>query len=675
MAMQTQNLKLSDYATDFDVSMNWWRCYRFTLSESITVTGLIGGGTDVFYGAIFDCDENNTPLNILTSVIFSGSNPDQIITLDTSIELQSGTNYLIGQARKNSTGYHYIITDLNKNQLLSSHPITTWYPETFNAIRFNDDGSPENILNQDYYDLHGVMPRIGLQYEIEVEITTSAPPPVPQFPNYIINNSPASLHQIINYIVDYICNVEIESNNCFNINGSGYDIKTIINNIISYLCDINILPNYINIPYEVRDLHGILKYIVDYLCRINLDVTCLNISSTNTLNQILNSINTYLCEIQLEYNCLFDEATSLNLHTILNKLCYSLCNINFEENCFNISSPNNLHNILNGICRYLCNISLKYNCINEYAQIYDLSVSVIGQGQVDSNPIGVSCPSDCYQQFIYGTGVELEAIPDIGWKFDKWKGPFVEQQTFQSSPINNLYDTLNKILNYLCSIYICPNCFAEDQTYSLHGILDQLSQYVCHINLNYNCMDMRNYDNLHNTLNGILKYICNVKLDVDCFSNSGEGTNLQYFECDTSDVFSSMYYVLYQIVDYLCNISLDYDCWNVPNPSSLHNILNAIIDYLCTILVGDNCITDSDVVTLHEFFIALDKYLCFIPVEHCFDESFPTTTPSPTMITTTSTTTTSSTTTSSTTTSPTLTLTTSTTSSPSTQNTLYELII
>jgi uncharacterized repeat protein (TIGR02543 family) len=52
-----------------------------------------------------------------------------------------------------------------------------------------------------------------------------------------------------------------------------------------------------------------------------------------------------------------------------------------------------------------------------------LTVTVVGPGSVASTPAGIACPSDCDEQFLSGTGVDLDATPGtdaflVGWSGD-----------------------------------------------------------------------------------------------------------------------------------------------------------------------------------------------------------------------------------------------------------------
>ena len=58
-----------------------------------------------------------------------------------------------------------------------------------------------------------------------------------------------------------------------------------------------------------------------------------------------------------------------------------------------------------------------------------MAVSVGGTGTVASNPAGISCPSDCGENFGYGTPVVLTATPDAGAAFTGWSGDCIGTST------------------------------------------------------------------------------------------------------------------------------------------------------------------------------------------------------------------------------------------------------
>jgi hypothetical protein len=51
-----------------------------------------------------------------------------------------------------------------------------------------------------------------------------------------------------------------------------------------------------------------------------------------------------------------------------------------------------------------------------------LAVATTGQGTVSSTPAGISCGTDCEQDYGAGTAVALSAAAQTGWAFSSWSG-------------------------------------------------------------------------------------------------------------------------------------------------------------------------------------------------------------------------------------------------------------
>jgi Divergent InlB B-repeat domain len=51
-----------------------------------------------------------------------------------------------------------------------------------------------------------------------------------------------------------------------------------------------------------------------------------------------------------------------------------------------------------------------------------LAVAKTGQGTVSSTPAGISCGTDCEQDYAAGTTVSLSAAAQTGWAFTSWSG-------------------------------------------------------------------------------------------------------------------------------------------------------------------------------------------------------------------------------------------------------------
>ena len=51
-----------------------------------------------------------------------------------------------------------------------------------------------------------------------------------------------------------------------------------------------------------------------------------------------------------------------------------------------------------------------------------LTVNTNGSGSVTSSPVGVDCPTDCTNDYDYGSEITLTPEPDTGWVFSSWGG-------------------------------------------------------------------------------------------------------------------------------------------------------------------------------------------------------------------------------------------------------------
>ncbi|BAP55783.1 hypothetical protein THII_1486 [Thioploca ingrica] len=60
---------------------------------------------------------------------------------------------------------------------------------------------------------------------------------------------------------------------------------------------------------------------------------------------------------------------------------------------------------------------------------FPLTITTIGQGQINSDPIGIHCGDQCQSHFDIGTNVTLTAIPAKGWQFQEWSGDCDDQGT------------------------------------------------------------------------------------------------------------------------------------------------------------------------------------------------------------------------------------------------------
>jgi hypothetical protein len=53
---------------------------------------------------------------------------------------------------------------------------------------------------------------------------------------------------------------------------------------------------------------------------------------------------------------------------------------------------------------------------------FELNVSKLGMGTVQSNPAGIDCGADCTEKYAVGKVVTLSATPATGFRFDSWSG-------------------------------------------------------------------------------------------------------------------------------------------------------------------------------------------------------------------------------------------------------------
>jgi hypothetical protein len=72
---------------------------------------------------------------------------------------------------------------------------------------------------------------------------------------------------------------------------------------------------------------------------------------------------------------------------------------------------------------HLMTYNFEYQCLlGSCPSFSTLSVTVVNDGTVTSNPPGINCGADCSERFFTGTVVTLTATPDIGGGFDSWGG-------------------------------------------------------------------------------------------------------------------------------------------------------------------------------------------------------------------------------------------------------------
>jgi PKD repeat protein/sugar lactone lactonase YvrE len=69
------------------------------------------------------------------------------------------------------------------------------------------------------------------------------------------------------------------------------------------------------------------------------------------------------------------------------------------------------------------NSIVKTDYIKVASDLQTLSVSVDGKGFISSLPSGINCPGDCSEEYVSGTAIVLNAVPDnSNWTFTGWSG-------------------------------------------------------------------------------------------------------------------------------------------------------------------------------------------------------------------------------------------------------------
>jgi len=174
--------RVSNYGSGTQTGNNFYRGYRFQVSQETVVTHLIGGGNaGNFIIGLYESTMNGAkvrPTNLLGFVTATGSTAEQVIQLASSVTLVPGQDYVLAQGRSSGSGSHYYVNNLNVQDLLDGSPrINFWEPTTNTSIRWNGGGDQNFIVNQDHLDFDGAMPRVGFLYLSDVnlpEVTTGS---------------------------------------------------------------------------------------------------------------------------------------------------------------------------------------------------------------------------------------------------------------------------------------------------------------------------------------------------------------------------------------------------------------------------------------------------------------------------------------------------------------------
>ncbi len=78
----------------------------------------------------------------------------------------------------------------------------------------------------------------------------------------------------------------------------------------------------------------------------------------------------------------------------------------------------------------------KCHAATDVSSLVLLSVSIVGQGAVNSKPAGIGCAPTCEKEFSSGTTVVLTAVSKAGWKFQEWGGSCIGKTITCSLPLS-----------------------------------------------------------------------------------------------------------------------------------------------------------------------------------------------------------------------------------------------
>ena len=70
-----------------------------------------------------------------------------------------------------------------------------------------------------------------------------------------------------------------------------------------------------------------------------------------------------------------------------------------------------------------------FDIITEAVTYKNLNASIQGEGEVNSDPLGIACGNDCDESFLTGSTITLSAMSISGWIFKRWTGQCSGNQT------------------------------------------------------------------------------------------------------------------------------------------------------------------------------------------------------------------------------------------------------
>jgi len=176
--------KVSEHGSGETTGGFTWRGYAFTVSTEITVTALIGGGTEgTFTVGLYEAVSGGSmPTSLLASFAFTNNEREQVGNLSSNVTLSPGNTYVLAQgaAEDLTNNKHYLVSSLNASDLVNESPIiNSWRPDDNMSLYWPEYGSANTIVNMAPEDFSSYKPAIGFQYLTESSTSSSEAEPAP----------------------------------------------------------------------------------------------------------------------------------------------------------------------------------------------------------------------------------------------------------------------------------------------------------------------------------------------------------------------------------------------------------------------------------------------------------------------------------------------------------------
>jgi prepilin-type N-terminal cleavage/methylation domain-containing protein len=153
------------YASTTSASGSEYRGYRFRVTDALTVTHLIGGGTTAnFAGGLYRA-AGNQPVELLGWAQFPAGR-QQEAALAAPVTLVPNQDYVVAQGRTSGSGSHQRVGTIGVSVLLSGEPyLSEWFPTDGNAIYWNRTGAPSVLVNRPPTSISNTTrPDLGFRY-------------------------------------------------------------------------------------------------------------------------------------------------------------------------------------------------------------------------------------------------------------------------------------------------------------------------------------------------------------------------------------------------------------------------------------------------------------------------------------------------------------------------------